>query len=184
MEVRIMNVFPAAGLLTLLVLLAFWLVLRKAIAPGRGAIDFSRIQDFSVQDYRPLQRLLSEEDADFLRRQPGYEAAMGKRLARQRRAIYRSYLHSLCKDFELLHRAARLLAAAAPQDQPELTGALFKQSLRFYSTLALIQVQLAFHGAGMRPVSVDTGALIESAGWMRVQLQSMIPAPITAGAMR
>ncbi len=179
-----MVVMTAAGLLSGLVLLAFWSILRKVVAPGQGTVDFPRIQGFSTLNYRPLGRLLSEADADFLKGQRGYEESIGKRLARQRMAIYKSYLGALCEDFEMLHKAARLMAATSALDQPELVKALFVQSLRFHSWMALVRLQLALNGAGLGHLKVNTESLVQCTGWMRTQLDSMVPAPAAIAMAR
>ena len=86
---------------------------------------------FTVQRYRPMERLFSEDDGRFLAAQPGYSPRMLQRLRAERRRIFRHYMRCLGRDFDRLHTAARFLLLASPDDRPDLVMALFRQRLVF-----------------------------------------------------
>src|SRR5207237_4592544 len=45
----------------------------------------------SIEKYRPMERLLREDDLRFLSAQSGFSAALGRRFRRDRRRIFRGY---------------------------------------------------------------------------------------------
>src|SRR6266567_1345499 len=57
------------------------------------------IEELSVERYRPMMRLLSSADIEFLRAQPGFTPKMESRLRSQRCQIFRGYLKCLDTDF-------------------------------------------------------------------------------------
>jgi len=117
-------------------------------------------QGFSVEFYRPMERLLLAEDEEFLRRQPGFEPSMLRSLRSERRRVFRSYLRLMAQDFRRLHRSVRILLRDAPEDQPELAGAAFRQALLFRWGMLSVHARLTLHAAGLGTVPV-TG-LIQS----------------------
>ncbi|MBM3814842.1 MAG: hypothetical protein FJW20_24720 [Acidimicrobiia bacterium] len=175
-----MNSFVMAGLSALMLGAAFWVLFRKVLSPARGQIEIRRLRDFSAAQYRPMTRLLSEEDFLFLRRQPGYEAGIEKRLRAQRRRVFRAYLDSLTEEFQALHRAVRALIVNAPVDQPGLASAIVKQSLYFHFALAAIEFRLMLHVVGIGGVQVDVAPVVESVRQMQDQFLNLIPRPAAA----
>jgi len=177
-----MNGIALGGVLAVLIGLAFWSLFQKAMTPGRGEIDASRISGFSVADYSPMTRLLAEADVEFLTGQPGYEPGMGKKLLAARRSVFRAYLKSLRQDFQMLHRAARILVANAPKDQPELAGALLRQSLCFQAAMVWVHVQLGMHALGLAGVHVNATAILGSARRMQERMQALVASASPAAA--
>jgi hypothetical protein len=78
-----------------------------------------------------MQRLLSEEDFNFLSRQPGFDLSLYRKLRRDRLHIFRQYLNRLIGDFNRLHAVARVLLAGSQEDQSELALRLVWLKLRF-----------------------------------------------------
>jgi hypothetical protein len=126
---------------------------------------------FSVTKYRPMERLLSEEDFEFLVSQEGYEPEIGKRLRSERRRIFRGYLRSIRRDFQRLETAARLFMVDSTVDQPELAKALLKQRLYFNYAVLSVEVSLALHWLGIG--TVDIRHLVGSLDVMRGRLGEM-----------
>ena len=60
------------------------------------------LDEISVDRYRPMARLLTENDFEFLRSQPGFQPHMAAELRLQRCRIFRGYLRSLETDFDLV----------------------------------------------------------------------------------
>ena len=62
------------------------------------------LAELSVDRYRPMLRLLNDDDLRFLRVQPGFTPDMARSYARQRCKIFRGYLKCLETDFRLCLR--------------------------------------------------------------------------------
>ena len=103
-------------------------------------------EEFSIQRYRPLERLLSHEDYDFLMASPPFGPKLAKRLHDERRRIVLQYLQLLRKDFHDLHRLARLALLNASEDRPGVALALFKEKLRFEHGCVMLRWRLATRG--------------------------------------
>jgi len=111
-------------------------------------------ESFSLARYEPMKRLLSEEDFEFLKRLPGTRPAMVRRLRAQRRRVFRAYLCELASDFNRLHRDARLLLAAAPEEYSGLVSVLMGVQMRFWSALARAEIRLTAHAVGIGNIDV------------------------------
>jgi hypothetical protein len=107
-----------------------------------------------MERYRPMARLLSGEDADFLRGITSCPNVAG-RWERSRRRIIRLYLKELASDFRHLHAKARILTAEAPEQYSALVPLLFKQQLTFWRTLARIELRLVLGGWNVPQTSVE-----------------------------
>jgi len=154
-------------------------------ASGEQQIDWKRVQSFRGGSYRPMERLLSEEDYLFLRRQPGFQPAIADRLRRERVAIFRGYLSGLERDFHQLHLLARTLVRDQEQDRPELALALVKTSAQFRMTVLRIRLRLLLQSAhldtgALRPA--DAKSLVDAAIWMQTQIR-LLHAPGAASAV-
>jgi hypothetical protein len=162
-------VVALAGVILLGVMLLF---AKRMLSQGRP--PHSRLGPSEIQfRYKPLLRLLSEDDFAFLRSQPGFRPGIAKRLRSRRVAAFRGYLVHLEAEFLVLHLALRLMNLYAPQDRPDLARELIKQRLVFSFRMAEVRFRLAFLGLGMRPVSVQS--LVESVEQMRAVLTQVSP---------
>src|SRR5258708_2592193 len=115
--------------------------------------------EVALTRYSVLARLTGEKDEQFLRTLPGSSAETVKRLRRERRAILRLYLRELAADFHRLHRAARQMVSAAPQEHAALVGLLAWQQLTFWRRLTAIEVRLALVPIGLP--RVDCAPLLD-----------------------
>ncbi len=107
----------------------------------------------TMERYQPLMRLLTAEDADFLRRNAGCPR-IASHWERSRRRIGRIYLKELAADFHLLHARARVLVATGPEQYSVLVPVLFKQKFVFWRTLAAIELRLALGGWSIPQASI------------------------------
>ena len=108
-----MSIVVGMGIVGALVLIASALFIWTVASSTRvRGVDPDWLGSFSVATYRPMERLLSEDDIRFLKSQPGYEPNMEKVLRSDRRKIFRTYLRSLGRDFNRLHLALRLVDQA------------------------------------------------------------------------
>ncbi|MBV9081882.1 MAG: hypothetical protein JOZ62_04340 [Acidobacteriaceae bacterium] len=112
------------------------------------------LENFSVTSYHMMEHLLSDEDFNFLSRQPGFDLSLYRKLRRDRLYIFRQYLNRMISDFNRLHLAARLLAAQAPEDQSSLMAKLIWLKVRFSSSVVRAEFRYLLCHAGMRSLSV------------------------------
>jgi hypothetical protein len=129
---------------------------------SRGVCD-----EFSMEHYEPMARLLAREDVEYLRDKVGARTAA--RWARSRRRIFRLYLRDLASDFGRLHAEARLLVAESPEQYAHLVGMLMRQQITFLRTMAEIEIRLALSPVGL--VRVEPRKLIQAIEAMRRELE-------------
>lgn len=129
------------------------------------------LEHFSPESYEPMARLLSRDDFNFLKRQPGFDTANLRRFRRDRLRIFRQYLNRIVVDFNRLHLAARVLVAHSTDDRSALMNRLV--SLKFRFGLALLRAELGYVLclAGANIVSVR--ALVARLDEMSVQLNAL-----------
>ena len=163
-------------------LAAFVAVFFKMMTAGRvQAVDSEWLGGFSVARYRPMARLLSEDDLRFLASQRGFEPGLGRKLRADRRRIFRMYLRNLSRDFQRLHLAAKLMVLYSPQDRPELAGLLMRQRLVFARAMLAVNARLLLHATGIGVM--DVRGLLEALEGMRLRVQDLaIPLPQGASA--
>ncbi len=166
-----MDVYVWIGAAGTLSLAALILLFRKVLFPGTATgIDAGWLAEFSVDTYRPMTRLLREEDYSFLESQPGYSPDLARDLRKKRRKILSAYLRNLGRDFERLHRAARILALYAPADNSNLVWALMAQSFAFWTAMIEIRLRLLIPA-----VPVNVGELLRRTDWLRGQVGGYLP---------
>ncbi len=162
-----------------IVLLGFaGVMIRRRAASQSDGPDWNWARDFSIDKYRPMQRLLSQEDYTFLKSQPGYHPSMARTLRSSRRQAFRSYMSSLRHDFDRLYLSAKFAVLHSDTDQSELVTAIFKQRVIFYSALCLIEVRLGLYTLGIGSVDIRPvlGALEAVRDATRVLQPSLIEA--------
>ena len=132
----------------------------SADSPGTKRLD-----EFSLEVYRPLERLFDPADLEFLATQPGYTASAGRRLASSRRSIARLYLTDLTVDFNRLVRTGREMVATSREDRPDLASTLFRQWVAFHFKVVSLRLSLRLAPLGLTPVR--PAALLEALARMR-----------------
>ena len=171
-----MDVVLGTGTVAALILATFALLIWRLVSSAKvHGVELDWLRDFSAADYRPMERLLSEDDIRFLKSEPGYEPGMEKALRTARRKIFGSYLRNLGRDFNRLHFALRLVALHSPHDRPDLATALIKQKLLFFAGLAAAHVKLRLNVLGIG--TVDVRGLVATLDTMRSELTRFFPAP-------
>lgn len=171
----IVGCFIAGGGALFLFALLTWKSVRgyRPVPQGEG----NGYGGFSPARYRPMIRLLAEDDFTFLASQPGYRPEIGTKLLRERRRIFRMYLNELGRDFHRLHAEARALLADSPEQHPELVGLLLRQQLIFWRAMAGIELRLAPRAAGLG--HMHARGLVEAIEQMRLDLDRVArPAPV------
>jgi hypothetical protein len=136
-----------------------------------AAPDLDWCRTFSLARYRPMERLFVQEDYEFLSSQPGFKPEIYRRLQAERRRVFRRYLRSLSRDFDLLLGAAKTLILNSVEDRPDLAKMLMRQRLVFSYALATVHVRLALQGLGLG--TVDVRPLVGALDALRMELRSL-----------
>lgn len=154
----------------------FVLLLRRLNSPDHDPEpSLEWCNQFTVQRYRPMERLFSEDDFRFLATQPGYSPRIAQRLRAERRRVFLHYLRCLCRDFDRLHTAARFLLLDSPQDRPDLVMALFRQRMTFRYALLTVHGRLTLQGLGLG--TVDVRGLVAAVEKMGNQFRELAAVP-------
>lgn len=112
MTVLVATLASLAILLTLL-----WLLFGSSKNETGLSFDASQIEKLlptNCRHFPQISQLLSQEDAEFMRKRAAPHHIVGKWRA-ERRGILRQYLSGLRQDFMRLERLARLIAALSPE---------------------------------------------------------------------
>ena|SRR5581483_2020810 len=180
-----MNVPPIDFPFTLIVGLCLAFGVGLAICVGRllshdthTQVSMDWLLQLSSERYRPMLRLLSDDDIAFLRSQPGYRPSMASKLRAQRCQILKAYLKSLNQDFRSVCTAIRTLMVHSHQDRPDLARALFRYQLSFSVNMTMVRVRMIFYRGGLG--SVDVSRLVKLFDLTRLELRSLAPSAMPA----
>lgn len=122
--------------------------------------------------YRPMVRLLADEDALFV----SSNKAMVRKLRTERRRIFRSYLDCLTKDYGRLLNGVRLSMVRSGVDRPDLAQALAKNQISFTIALCRIEFRLLLHQVGIG--KVDVTGLVDAMDALCTQVSFLTQAPL------
>jgi hypothetical protein len=114
--------------------------------------------------YRPMVRLLSDEDIQFV---TGNKVA-AKALRTERRKLFRRYLACLTKDYARLLSGIRMVMVQSGVDRPDLARALAKNRVMFALGICNVEFRLALHAAGIG--QVDISGLVGAFDTLREQV--------------
>lgn len=171
-----MDVVAGAGVAIAVLATAFVVLVGRMISSTRiRGVDPDWLRRFSTDVYRPMKRLLSDDDINFLRNQPGFEPSIEREFRRDRIRIFRAYLRALGKDFNRLHLALRLTVLHAQEDRSDLAVALIRQKALFFAGLAMAHTRLTLYGWGIG--TVDVSGLVGALEGMRFQIRDLTPRP-------
>ena len=136
------------------------------------APDAAWLQNFSSARYRPMLRLLADDDYEFMIAS-GADPAVIRRLRSERRRIFRAYLNNLVRDFDRIHRAARIMLTESHQDQPELAARLIRVRWEFLLAVFAVRTRLALHVVGIG--AVDVRRLLGAVDSVRLDFGNLQP---------
>lgn len=131
------------------------------------------LNEFSIESYRPMERLFNEADYDFLAEQPGYHPGIAKKLRAERKKIFRAYLLQLVGDFHRLVHVANLMMVYSGEDRSDLAHSIFRLRVRFYWTVVCTEASLTLQP--LVPRQVQSGALIGALATMHENLHQLVP---------
>ena len=170
------------GAVALLLVAAFGAVLfRLASRFDAAAVSSEWLDDFSLDNYAPMERLLDASDFRFLSAQPGYRPDMAKRLLAERRNIFSEYLELLVRDFNQLHFLAKLMLVHSAEDRPELARELLRQQIQFYAAVCFVRCKVALYPLGWTPV--DVPKLLRALERMRGEIGASMLPPVSSAAV-
>ncbi len=176
-----MNIFVISALVALAPIgLAVVFLYRTLASRQKVEVPMDDLLVLSPDKYRPMERLLQEEDFRFLSSQPGFSPSLGRHFRSERRRIFRSYLRNLSKDFGRVSMACHMLIIHAADDRGDLAKSLIRKRLMFRFGIVAIEGRLLLHTAGVG--TVDVRSLVESLEAMQAQIQMLLTPPQTAMA--
>ena len=106
--------------------------------------------------YKPMLRLLSQDDLQFVSSAP----ALKRNLRATRRRIFRAYLRCLSKDYSRLLGGVRWIMVNSAVDRPDLAILLSRQRRAVAVAMCRIEWMLALHAMGVENVKVDVSGLV------------------------
>ena len=174
-----MNITAVAALLALAPIgLALVYLIRTLSSRTSPETAIDQCLVLSLDKYRPMERLLLEDDFRFLASQPGFSPQLGRRFRSERRRIFRGYLTNLKRDFGRVSVALRTLMVHSAEDRGDLAAALIRQRLTFAVGMLAVEGRLLLHAAGVG--TVDVRELVESLETMHGQIRLLLTPPETA----
>lgn len=138
------------------------------------------IEELSIDRYRPMLRLLNQDDIEFMRSQLGFTPKMATEFRIQRCQIFRGYLHHLDNDFKRICMALKILMVQSEWDRPDLASALVRSQMTFAAGMMVVQFQVVLYRYGIG--SVDVADLVKLFDGMRLELRTLVPAGLGAAA--
>ena len=171
-----MSIFMVVALLALAPIgVAVLLLYRTLASRQNGEVPMDQSLVLAPGKYRPMERLLQEEDFRFLASQPGFSARLGRRFRTERRRVFRAYLRSLSMDFGRVSKACQMLVIHAAEDRGDLAKGIIRQRLMFALGILAVEGRLLLHAAGVG--AVDVRDLVESLETMQAQIQVLLTPP-------
>jgi hypothetical protein len=150
------------------------LLFRRLVAgPKTLPVSVDWISELSASRYRPMERLLSEDDYRYVAGQPGCDRQQLRALRSERRRMFRGYLACLKRDFGQISAALRLMLTYSSVDRPDLATLLYKQQALFAYGMVAVEWRLFLHACGIG--SVDVRDLLKAVESMHLELRQMIP---------
>jgi len=171
-----MNIFVIAAVLSLgPIAVALVFLYRKLSSQSNSEVAVDECLVLSLEKYRPMERLLREQDFLFLAAQPGFSPRLGRRFRTERRRIFRGYLRNLKRDFGRVSLAFRILIVHSVEDRGDLASSLMRLRVMFALGMLAVEGRLLLHAAGLGTVNVS--GLVESLETMQVQMRMMLIPP-------
>ncbi len=159
---------------------AFANLARHFASPHHLPVTADWIDELAVERYRPMLRLLSQEDLRVLRARPGCTRQMVTRFRRQRCQMFQMYLRQLDGDFKRLSMALKIVMVQSKDDRPDLALVLLQNQMTFACEMMMAWSQSVCYRYGVGAPNV-TG-LLKLIDSMRLELRTLVPADSWAAA--
>ncbi|MGD1072992.1 MAG: hypothetical protein ABSB15_22955 [Bryobacteraceae bacterium] len=141
--------------------------------PDASLASDAWLEAFSLRAYRPMLRLASRDDGNYLK--SARETGDFKRYRRIQRTLLREYLRSLSRDFQRLH-------AIAAEKSLRVKGgdgnsmALFEQHIGFIFHIWSIEARLLLRA--LIPHSIDLAPLLANVESLAADTRELIRPPL------
>jgi hypothetical protein len=152
------------------------LIRRLAVQPQSLPVTAEWIDELSLERYRPMLRLLSENDTQYLREREGYSRHQARAYRSARCQIIRGYLNWLENDFARIAMALRILMVQSNQDRPDLAILLIRHKIVFHYGVMAIRLHLLVYRWGL--TRVDPSSVMGAFDSLRVELRQMVPVSV------
>jgi|SRR5579872_5175093 len=126
---------------------------------------------FSPARYQAMERLLHENDRQFLWSQPRFNQGADRKFRTMRVKIFRGYMQQLSEDFNRISKALKVMMVHSQVDRPDLAGLLLKQQFTFAFTMMIVEVRLTLYSFGWRGGNAQV--LMQPLAAIRSQLQAL-----------
>ena len=167
-----MTVLIAVVIVVAFLIAAFGLLFRQlASRSDNQASTAEWFENFSLDSFAPMERLLDRSDFEFLSQQPGYHPEIGARLLKERKKLFLGYLRLLIGDFNQLLRIARLMIVYSAEDRSEFAKVLWRQQTTFYFAVCAVRLRVALYPLGW--TSLDVSRLMQALENMRSQVAQL-----------
>lgn len=154
---------------------AFVILLRRVAGePQTLPVTAEWIDDLSMERYRPMLRMLADDDQRYLKGQPGFSGASLRQFRAHRCEIIRGYLRWLESDFARISMALRVLMVQSHSDRPDLAVFLIRQKFAFHLGILAIEAHLKVYRWGL--TRIDVSSVLSAFDSLRVELRQMVPA--------
>ena len=162
-----------ATIVALLLAAAACCVIRRITQSGGSVEEMNDWIDVSWQSSRPIERLLSPAEFDYLRSRGMSKARIGE-LRAQRRKLFRMYLRRLTDEFNGVHAALRAVMVTSTVDRADLAKELAQQRVLFYRHLIGVEMRLTLNALGFETApSLD---LIRPLERLHLEFANLVPA--------
>lgn len=142
-----MTLFVATLILLAILLALLWLLFGSPTNEAVLSLDTLQIEKIlpvNCRHFPQISQLLSQEDAQFMRkRAPHY---IESKWRGERRRILKQYLSGLRQDFTRLERLARLIAALSPEIRKRQEWEWLWLALQFHFSYRMLALKLALGG--------------------------------------
>lgn len=155
-------------------------IYRRLCAPTTLPVTAAWIDELSIDRYRPMLRLLGEDDLQFLQTHPDLASKQAGEFRRQRCRIFQSYLDCLHSDFQRVCMALKIIMVQSRHDRPELASALLRSQRAFVFGLMSVHARVFLYRWGL--VSVDAATLLKIFDGARLELRALVPAQLDMAA--
>jgi hypothetical protein len=146
----------------------------RALGAGNSGCKTSGTPVNVAGRYRPMLRLLSEEDLAFVASHP----KLARALRTERQKLFRSYLRCLTKEYGRLLAGIRMVMVQSRVDRPDLARALAKNRMMFALAICRIEYRLTMQSMGIG--TVDISGVVEAFDRLRESAVAMSALPSAA----
>jgi hypothetical protein len=151
-------------------LLATVFIVLQKIHTGNSVTDDDVRQEFSIERYRPMFRLIDDSDFELSDSSVSGPSQL-RRFRAERRSLFRVYLRDLGADHARIVGSMRKLLVESNLDRPVLARALYRCQFMFALATASIEFKLSWQALGIG--TVDLQPLFSAVECLQLQLSDM-----------